>query len=88
MQISPFVPAAGLLLIIANILLAALRPFWSPTVMGIQLFIGGMTTILIAVLDLLNPIGIPAYERVILFVAGCINCTLGYFMVLREMRRR
>lgn len=87
MQISPLIPVVGLLLIIANIVLAAVRPYWSPTAMGIQLFVGGMTTILIAVIDLINPLDIVEFERVLLFVSGCINCSIGYYMVLLEMRR-
>lgn len=87
MQISPMIPLFGLLLIAANIILAAVRPYWSPTAMGLQLFVGGMTTILIAVIDLINPLGIMEFERVLLFVSGCINCSVGYYMVLLEMRR-
>lgn len=87
MQISPMIPLFGLLLIAANIILAAVRPYWSPTAMGLQLFVGGMTTILIAVIDLINPLGIMEFERLLLFVSGCINCSVGYYMVLLEMRR-
>lgn len=87
MQTLPMIPLVGLLLIIANIALAAVRPYWSPTAMGIQLFIGGMTTILISVIDLINPLGIVEFERVLLFVSGCINCFAGYYMVLLETRR-
>jgi hypothetical protein len=87
MQISPMIPLFGLLLIAANIILAAVRPYWSPTAMGLQLFVGGMLTILIAVVDLINPLGIMEFERVLLFVSGCINCSVGYYMVLLETRR-
>ncbi len=87
MLTSPLIPIIGLALIIANIVLAAARPYWAPTAMGIQLFIGGMTTILIAVIDLINPLGIAEFERVLLFVSGCLNCALGYYMALLEMRR-
>jgi hypothetical protein len=87
MQISPLIPLVGLGLIIGNVILATVRPFWAPTAMGIQLFIGGMTTILIAVLDLVNPVGIVEFERLLLFVSGCLNCSIGYYMVLLEMRR-
>ena len=87
MQSSLSIPVVGLLLIIANVVLATVRPYWSPTAMGIQLFIGGMTTILIAVIDLINPLGIVEFERVLLFVSGCINCSIGYYMVLLELRR-
>ncbi|MCG3141538.1 MAG: hypothetical protein HDKAJFGB_02824 [Anaerolineae bacterium] len=87
MLTSPLIPVVGLALIVANIVLAAVRPYWAPTAMGIQLFIGGMTTILIAVIDLINPVGIVEFERVLLFVSGCLNCTLGYYMTLLEMRR-
>jgi len=45
MLTSPLIPVVGLALIVANIVLAAVRPYWAPTAMGIQLFIGGMTTI-------------------------------------------
>ncbi len=88
MQISPFIPIAGLLLVVINVLIAAVRPSYPPTLMGIQLFIGGMTTLLISVIDLVNPIGIAEYERFFLFFAGCINCSLGYYMVLLERRKR
>lgn len=87
MLTSPLIPVVGLALIVANIVLAAVRPYWAPTAMGIQLFTGGMTTILIAVIDLINPVGIVEFERVLLFVSGCLNCTLGYYMTLLEMRR-
>jgi hypothetical protein len=87
MEISPLIPVVGLVLIVGNILLAAMRPYSSPTVMGVQLFIGGMTTLIIAVVDLLNPIGIATSERVLLFVAGCLNCSSGYYMVLLQTRR-
>ena len=56
--------------------------------MGVQLFIGGMTTLLISVIDLINPIGIAEYERFLLFLSGCINCSLGYYMVLLELRKQ
>ena len=36
MQSSPVIPLVGLLLIIANIILAAVRPYWSPTAMGMR----------------------------------------------------
>jgi vacuolar-type H+-ATPase subunit I/STV1 len=87
MLTAPFIPIIGLLLIVANIALAATRPYWSPTAMAIQLFIGGMTTLLIAVIDLINPLGITELEQVLLFVSGCINCALGYYMTLLELRR-
>ena len=87
MPISPLIPIVGLLLVAANVILAAVRPYWSPTAMGIQLFFGGMTTILIAVIDLINPVGIVEFERILLFVSGCLNCMLGYYMVLLETRR-
>lgn len=87
MQSSPVLPLVGLLLIIANILLAALRPYWSPTAMGIQLFLGGMVTLIVAVVSLINPLGFSEMERVVLFVCGCINCAVGYYMALLEMRR-
>lgn len=88
MEISPLIPIIGLFVIAANIVLAAVLPFSSPTVMGVQLFIAGMTTLIIAVVDLLNPIGIDATERFVLFFAGCINCSSGYYMVLLQIRRR
>lgn len=87
MQISPLIPLVGLAVILGNIILATIRPFWSPTAMGLQLFVGGMTTILIAVIDLINPVGIVEMERVMLFVSGCLNCFIGYYMVLLETRR-
>ena len=87
-MISPLVPIVGLLVIIGNVVVAAVRPYLPPTVMGIQLFIGGMTTLIIAVIDLLSPIGIAEYERVLLFLAGCINCSIGYYMVLLEIRKQ
>lgn len=88
MQLSSLVPIVGLLVIVGNILIAAVRPYLPPYVMGVQLFIGGMTTLIIAVLDLISPIGIAEYERVLLFVTGCINCSLGYYMVLMENQKR
>jgi hypothetical protein len=88
MQISLTVPGVGLVLIAFNLLIAAVRPSLGPTMMGLQLFLIGMFTILIAVIDLVNPIGISMLERMGVFVAGCINCSAGYYMVLREMRRR
>ena len=87
MQISFYIPLLGLVLIAANVVLAAVRPFRSPTVMGIQLFFGGMVTLMIAVIDLINPVGIIELERVLLFVSGCVNCFIGYYMVLLESRR-
>lgn len=88
MSISPLVPLVGFLLILGNILIAATRPYSSPTVMGVQLFIGGMTTLSISVVDLLLPVGIGEFERFLLFVTGCINCSLGYYMVLLQSQRR
>ncbi len=87
MEISALIPIVGLVVIVANIVLAAVRPYSPPTVMGVQLFIGGMTTITVAVVDLLNPIGITAFEHVLLFVSGCINCSIGYYMVLLQTQR-
>lgn len=88
MQISPLVPLVGLILIVANILVAAVRPASPPTVMGVQLFIGGMTTLIIAVVDMINPMHITEFERLLLFVSGCINCSVGYYMTLLDMRKR
>lgn len=87
MEISPLIPLVGLLIIIANIIVAAVRPYAPPTMMGVQLFIGGMITLIVAVLDLLNPVGVQEYERLLLFLAGCINCSLGYYMVLLQSRK-
>ena len=86
-MVSPAIPVVGFILIAGNIIFAAVRPYSSPTVMGVQLFIGGMTTLIISVLDLLNPIGISPYERLLLFVGGCINCSAGYYMVLARSRQ-
>lgn len=88
MPISPLVPVLGLFVIAANILVSALRPSLSPTLMGVQLFIGGMTTLIIAVVDYLAPVDITEFERVLLFVSGCVNCAIGYYMTLLEMRKR
>lgn len=88
MTISPLIPLVGLVLIVANIFLAMVYPVWSPTVMGVQLFIGGMTTLLISVIDLINPVGITPGERAILFIAGCIDCSAGYYMVLLETQKQ
>ena len=88
MQISPLIPLVGLLLIVMNVIVAAVRPSFPPTLMGVQLFIGGMTTLLISVIDLINPTGIAEYERFLLFLSGCINCSLGYYMVLLELRKQ
>ncbi len=87
MPISPLIPLIGLILIVANIFLGMVYPAWSPTAMGVQLFIGGMTTLLISVIDLINPVGITPFERATLFIAGCIDCSAGYYMVLLETRR-
>jgi hypothetical membrane protein len=87
MQSSPLLPLVGLLLMTANILLAALRPYRAPTAMGIQVFVGGMVTLTVAVVSLINPLGFAELERVVLFVSGCINCAVGYYMALLEMRR-
>lgn len=87
MNINPLIPLVGLIVIVGNLILAAVRPYSPPTFMGIQLFIGGMTTLTVAVVDLLNPVGIVEYERVLLFLSGCINCSIGYYMVLREGQR-
>lgn len=87
MNVNPLIPLVGLIVIIGNIVVAAVRPYSPPTVMGIQLFIGGMTTLTVAVVDLLNPIGIAEYERLLLFLAGCINCSIGYYMVLLQSQR-
>lgn len=88
MQISPAIPVVGLFIIAINVIIAAVRPYAPPRVMGVQLFIGGMTTLVIAVLDLINPIGIGSTERFLLFLAGCINCSIGYYMVLLEIQKR
>ncbi|MBI4671484.1 MAG: hypothetical protein HY741_07440 [Chloroflexi bacterium] len=87
MQISPLIPFVGLLLIVLNVVVAVVSPYRPPTLMGIQLFLGGMTTLLIAVIDLINPIGVSEFERVLLFGTGGLNCTIGYYMVLLESRR-
>lgn len=87
MDISPLVPLVGLILIIVNVLVGALGAVVEPRFMGVQLFLAGMTTILISVIDLLNPVGIGAAERLFLFIAGSINCSLGYYMVLLEIRK-
>lgn len=88
MQISPLIPIIGLVLIVVNVIVAAVRPSFPPTLMGAQLFIGGMATLLISVIDLINPIGIAEYERWLLFLGGCINCSAGYYMVLLEIRKQ
>ena len=88
MNISPVIPLIGLILIIANIFLGIIYPAASPTMMGLQLFIAGMVTLLISVIDLVNPIGITPFERAVLFIAGSIDCSAGYYMVLLETRRQ
>lgn len=89
MQISTLIPIVGVIVILANILACALFPYSTPTIMGVQLFIGGMTTLTIAIVALINPIqGISGFERMLLFVAGCINCSTGYYMVLLHLRRQ
>jgi len=87
MEISPLVPVVGVVLIVANILVAVLSPYTPPRLMGLELFIAGMATILVSVLDLINPIGISALERALLFIAGSVTCSAGYYMVLLELRR-
>jgi hypothetical protein len=88
MQISPEVPFIGFVVIAGNIVFAALQPRVSPVLLGVQLFIGGMVTLVVSVVDLLNPVGISGTERLLLFIAGCVNCSAGYYMVLLEGRRR
>lgn len=88
MPINPLIPIVGLVLLITNIILAVVRPSSPPTAMGVQLFIGGMTTLVIAVVDLIDPVHISSFERILLFLAGCINCSAGYYMILLEMQKR
>ncbi len=88
MQISPIVPGIGLFLIALNVIIAAVRPYTQPTIMGVELFIGGMIIILVSVVDLINPIGISSTERALLFISGCVNCSVGYYMVLLELRKQ
>lgn len=85
MTIDPTVPLFGLILIAANILLAAARPFAPPALMGLQLFTGGLFTLMISVVDLVNPLGIAPTERLIAFMAGTLNCAAGYYMVLESV---
>lgn len=84
MIVSPIIPLIGLGLILSNILVAIVRPYLPPTLMGIQLFLGGIVTLLTAVIDLINPLGIGEFERFFVFSAGCINCCVGYYMVLQQ----
>ena len=87
MEISALIPIVGLLVLILNIVIAVMLPPFPPKAMGVQLFIAGMTTLIIAVVDLVDPIGISAFERMLLFLAGCVNCSVGYYMVLLEIQR-
>jgi hypothetical protein len=84
MQIEPWVPLTGLFLIILNVAIAVLRPYWLATLLGIQMFIGGLTTLTISVVHLVNPVGIEGAEQFLAFVTGSLNCTIAYFMVLYE----
>lgn len=88
MEISALIPIVGLVVLIGNIVVAVMFPPFPPKAMGMQLFIAGMTTLVIAVVDLLDPTGITAFERMLLFLAGCINCSVGYYMVLLEIQKR
>ena len=89
MPITPLIPIVGLIVIVANIVACATFPYSSPTIMGLQLFVGGMTTLIIAVVALINPMqGISGFERMLLFVAGSINCSIGYYMVLLHLQRQ
>lgn len=88
MQISSGIPVVGLVIILFNVLIAAVRPHYPPRLMGVELFLCGMTTLVISVVDLINPIGLVEFERTLLFVAGCINCSVGYYMVLREIQKQ
>lgn len=73
-----------IMLVLFNVLITFALPARSRVVMGTELFIAGIVTLIIAVMDLLNPLGISDGERLILFVAGCINCFTGYYMTLLE----
>lgn len=55
-------------------------------VMGTLLFIAGLIMILIALVDLFNPLGIGTVERLVLFGAGVLTCVLGYFMANGQER--
>jgi hypothetical protein len=89
MQIDPGIPFFGLVLIVVNVAVAAVLPYVAPRFMGVQLFIAGMVTIIIAIVDLINPIGtVVGSERILLFIGGCINCSLGYYMVLLEIQKQ
>ncbi len=95
MDISPIVPLVGLVIIVANILVAAMSPRFPPRLMGVQLFFAGMVILTLSVVSLINPVGvtpehptgIAGLERFLLFISGCINCWAGYYMVLLESRR-
>jgi hypothetical protein len=95
MDISPGVPLVGLVVIVANILVAALSPRFPPRLMGVQLFFSGMVVLTLSVVSLINPVGITeatphgivGLERALLFIMGSINCWVGYYMVLLESRR-
>lgn len=72
------------MLVLFNVVIAFALPARSRLVMGMELFIAGLVTLMIAVIDVLNPLGIGEGERLIIFVAGCINCFSGYYMALLE----
>lgn len=85
MAIDPVVPAIGFVLIAANVLLAVLSPYLSPAIMGLELFVGGLMTLVVSVVDIVNPLGIGPVERFLAFAAGSGNCFAGYYMVLQSI---
>lgn len=86
MQISPIVPLFGLVLIAANVGLSLFLPQALPKAVGLQLYVAGLVTLLVSVIDLINPLGISAGERVFVFCAGSLDCGIAYYMVLRDSR--
>lgn len=85
MAIDPIVPLIGFILIAANVLLAVMSPFSPPAIMGLQLFTGGLITLMVSVVDIVNPLGIGPVERFLTFAAGSGNCFAGYYMVLQSV---
>ena len=53
---------------------------FSIELMGILLFLVGLITLIIGVVATLVAIGIGGFERIVLFGAGVMTCSLGYLM--------
>jgi hypothetical protein len=73
-----------IVLVFFNVFIAFLNAPFTRTMMGIELFMGGIFTLIIPIADLLGNLGIGVVEGFLLFFAGTLDCIIGYYMVLRE----